>query len=147
MKELQEYIERLCKWSTDWLLGFNTKKCKVISFGIIHFEIEYSLTDSETNSHTLSLEDSECYLGISYKKNFNFDEHIDQGWSTHTRTCTCTYSSIFFSVPSCTLYLAKFMSTCTRTYLSNVTKYPVVMSTLQVLLITLLNFNQIGKKS
>ena len=27
MMELQEDIERLCKWSRDWLLGFNIKKC------------------------------------------------------------------------------------------------------------------------
>ena len=52
----------------------------------------------------------------------------------------------FFSVLSCTLYLAKFMSTCTRTYLSTVTKKTVLMSTLRVLLSTFLNFNQIGKK-
>ena len=36
---------------------------------------------------------------------------------------------VLFSVLSCTLYLAKFMSTCTRTYLSTVTKNPVLMST------------------
>ena len=78
MKELQEDIERLCKWNGDWILGFNIKKCKVISFGNIHFEIEYSLTDSENNSHTLSLEDSECDLGILIKKNLKFDEHIDK---------------------------------------------------------------------
>ena len=78
MMELQEDIERLCKWSRDWLLGFNIKKCKVISFGNMHFEIEYSLTDSENNSHTLSLEDSECDLGILFKKNLKFDEHIDK---------------------------------------------------------------------
>ena len=76
MMELQEDTERLCKWSTYWLLGFNIKKCKVISFGNIHFEIEYSLTDSENNSHTLSLEDYECDLGILFKKNLKFDEHI-----------------------------------------------------------------------
>ena len=53
----------------------------------------------------------------------------------------------FFSVLSCTLYLAKFMSTCTRTYLSTVTKNPVLMSTLRVPLSTFfLKFNQIGKK-
>ena len=51
----------------------------------------------------------------------------------------------FFSVLSCTLYLAKFISTCTCTYLSTVTKHTVLMSTLRVLLSTL-NFNQIGKK-
>ena len=52
----------------------------------------------------------------------------------------------FFSVLSCTLYLAKFMSTCTRTYLSTATKNPVLMSILRVPLSTFLNFNQIGKK-
>ena len=52
----------------------------------------------------------------------------------------------FFSVLSCTLYLAKFMSTCTRTYLNTVTKNPVLMSTLRVPLSTFLKFNQIGKK-
>ena len=73
----------------------------------------------------------------------NFKQHSvginvlrKQGWSTHTRTYTRTYSSTFFSVPSCTLYLAKFMSTCTRTYLSTVTKNPELMSTLQVPLST-----------
>ena len=38
------------------------------------------------------------------------------------------------------------MSTCTRTYLSTVTKNPVLMSTLRVPLSTFLNFNQIEKK-
>ena len=53
-----------------------------------------------------------------------------------------------FSVLSCTQYLAKFMSTCTRTYLSTVTKKTVLMSTLGVLLSTFFsNFNQIEKKS
>ena len=50
----------------------------MISFGNIHFEIEYSLTDSENNSHTLSLEDSACDLGILFKKYLKFDEHIDR---------------------------------------------------------------------
>ena len=40
----------------------------MISFGNMHFEIEYSLTDSENNSHTLSLEDSECDLGNCSRK-------------------------------------------------------------------------------
>ena len=36
---------------------------------------------------------------------------------------------VLFSVLSCTLYLAKFMSTCTHTYLSTGTKSHVLMST------------------
>ena len=39
---------------------------------------------------------------------------------------------VLFSVLSCTLYLAKFMSARTRTYLSTVTKKTVLMSTLRV---------------
>ena len=50
----------------------------MVSYGSIHFEIEYSLTDRENNSNVLSLEDSECDLGILVKKNLKFDEHVDK---------------------------------------------------------------------
>ena len=56
----------------------NTKKCKVVSYGNIHFEMEYSLTDSDNKSHTLSTDDSECDLGILFKNNLKFDEHINK---------------------------------------------------------------------
>ena len=38
----------------DWLLCFDTKKCKVFSYGNIHFEMEYSFTNDDNNSHKLS---------------------------------------------------------------------------------------------
>ena len=60
-----------------------------------------------------------------------------QAWSTRTGTCTRTYSSTVFSVLSCTQYLAKIMSTSTRTYSSTEAKSPVLMSTFRVLLSTL----------
>ena len=56
---------------------------------------------------------------------------------------------VLFSALSCTLYFAKFMSTCSRTYLSTVTKIPVLMSTLRVLLSTCTFFkfqSERGKK-
>ena len=31
LKELQEDVLRLCHWSKEWLLGFNFKKCKIVS--------------------------------------------------------------------------------------------------------------------
>ena len=37
LKELQDDIDILCKWSKDLLLGFNIKPCKVVSYGNIHF--------------------------------------------------------------------------------------------------------------
>ena len=61
-------IERLCKWSNDWLLGFNIKKCKVVSYGNVKFEYEYRMTDSQKNLHVLSTEDSGSDLCISFQK-------------------------------------------------------------------------------
>ena len=62
-----------------------------------------------------------------------------QAWSTRTGTCTRIYSSTVFSVLSCSQYLAKIMSTSTRTYSSTEAKSPVLISTLWVLLSTFLN--------
>ena len=38
LRELQKEIWRLYQWSKDWLLGFNFKKCKVVSYGKCQFE-------------------------------------------------------------------------------------------------------------
>ena len=75
-KKLHEDIDRFCQWSKDWLLGFNIKKCKVVTYGNIHFEWEYSMIDSDNT--TLASEDSECDLGILFKENLKFDEHNDK---------------------------------------------------------------------
>ena len=77
LKELQEDILRLCQWSKEWLLGFNFKKCKIVSYGNCQFEYEYYVTDNQNNQYKLSTEESERDLGILFKSNFKFDEHID----------------------------------------------------------------------
>ena len=69
---------------------------------------------------------------------FSRSPHLDQGWSTRTCTRTRTYSSTVFLVLSNTQYLAKFLSTSTRTYSSTDAKSPVLMSILRVQLSTLL---------
>ena len=48
-------------------------------------------------------------------------------------------TQVLFSVLSYTLYLAKFMSMCTRTYLSTEAKTSILISTLRVLLSTFLS--------
>ena len=48
----------------------------VVSFGNVQFEYEYGMTDTKNNSHVLSTEDSVNDLGILFKKNLKFDEHI-----------------------------------------------------------------------
>ena len=67
-KELQEDIERLCKWSQDWLLGFNIKTCKMVSFGNVQFEYEYGMSDTQNNLHALSTEGSKSILIILLRK-------------------------------------------------------------------------------
>ena len=71
-KEFQEDIETLCKWSKDWLFGFNIKMSSNVQF-----EYEYGMTDTQNNLHVLSTEDSKSDFGILFKKNLKFDEHIN----------------------------------------------------------------------
>ena len=70
-------IYRLCQWSKEWLLGFNFKKCKIVSYGNCQFEYEYYMIDDQNKYHKLSNEDSECDLGVLFKSNLKFYEHID----------------------------------------------------------------------
>ena len=76
-EELQEDILSLCKWSKDWLLSFNVKKCKVVSYGNVRSNFGYKMIDSQNKVQTLSTEESERDLGILFKQNLKFDEHID----------------------------------------------------------------------
>ena len=74
---MRRLILWLCQWSKDRLLGFYFKKCKVVSYGSCQFENEYYMIDSQNKSHKLSIEDSECELGLIFKTNLKFDEHIN----------------------------------------------------------------------
>ena len=47
LKELQEDIYRLCQWSKELLLGFNFKKCKIVSYGNCQSESEYYIIDEQ----------------------------------------------------------------------------------------------------
>ena len=77
LKELQEDIYKLCQWSKEWLLGFNFRKWKIVSHGNCQFKCEYYMIDDQNKYHKLSNEDSECDLGVLFKSNLKFDEHID----------------------------------------------------------------------
>ena len=54
LKELQEDIYRLCQWSKEWLLAFNFKKCKIVSYGNCQLEYEYYMIDEQNKYHKLS---------------------------------------------------------------------------------------------
>jgi len=75
--ELQDDIDKLCKWSKDWLLKFNIQKCKVVSYGNKRHDFSYTLLDNTGNRHNLTNEEGEKDLGIKFNSSLKFDEHIN----------------------------------------------------------------------
>ena len=91
----------------------------------------HARTHARTHTHTHT-EARECSCTAR-----RIDIHVHVSGMEYSYLYLYSYLlEYFFSVLSCTLYLAKFMSTCTRTYLSTFTKKPILMSTLRVLLST-----------
>ena len=75
--DLQNDIDNLCKWSQDWLLSFNIKKCKVVTFGDKKHDYDYTMNDENGIDHTIKSDKSEKDLGILFTSNLNFDAHIN----------------------------------------------------------------------
>ena len=72
--ELQKDIDALAKWSEDWLLKFNIKKCHVLTMGKFHnirYTHRYNLDQSELE-HVFEEKD----LGVTIDMELNFQEHI-----------------------------------------------------------------------
>ena len=55
--ELQEDIDRLCKWSETWLLKFNVAKCKSVNYGNVRHEKQYTLLDDKGHRQNLTFEE------------------------------------------------------------------------------------------
>ena len=77
-EELQKDLDSLCDWSKDWLLNFNIQKCKTVSYGKVKYNYEYQMTDKTGVNHKLKNENGEKDLGIEFRSNLNFDEHISR---------------------------------------------------------------------
>ncbi|WAR28875.1 hypothetical protein MAR_014579 [Mya arenaria] len=61
----------------DWLLKFNIKKCKIVSFGNENFYNDYNMIDENGNVHKLARDFSEKDLGVLFTNNLNFETHIN----------------------------------------------------------------------
>ena len=46
-------LKRLYEWSNDWIMLFNTDKCKVLHFGTNNVKSEYMLGDQVLESVTM----------------------------------------------------------------------------------------------
>ena len=62
LRDFKLILTSLAKWTNDWLLRFNVKKCKYMSIGSELATTSY--TDAGNVSHSLSTTDCEKDLGI-----------------------------------------------------------------------------------
>jgi hypothetical protein len=69
---LQNDINELNKWSNEWLIKFNEKKCKVMHFGKNNPNHEYKI-----NEYILEKTQSEKDLGITITNDLNWKSHIN----------------------------------------------------------------------
>ena len=68
---LQEDLLKLENWSKDWLLKFNTDKCKIMHFGIKNPKCEYKLND-QVLSETLLERD----LGVLISNDLKWEKQV-----------------------------------------------------------------------
>jgi Reverse transcriptase (RNA-dependent DNA polymerase)/Endonuclease-reverse transcriptase len=69
---LQNDLNQLLIWSSDWQLPFNVKKCCVLNVGSHSIAHEYFI-----NNLPLNITYNICDLGLTYDSKLCFDEHIN----------------------------------------------------------------------
>lgn len=76
--KLQDCIDKLVEWSDQWLLKFNSDKCKVMHLGKNNPYYDYYMLDSEGNQKRL-LESTEAEkdLGVVVDPLLSFDKHVN----------------------------------------------------------------------
>ena len=76
-ESLQQDLLKLSEWSIIWLLEFSIQKCKLVQYGNVKYDFEYKLKDKDGNLQVLPKDTKEKDLGIWFKDNLKFDEHIN----------------------------------------------------------------------
>ena len=76
-ESLQQDLLKLSKRSRIWLLEFSIQKCKLVQYGNVKYDFEYKLKDKDGNLQVLPNDTKEKDLGIWFKDNLKFDEHIN----------------------------------------------------------------------
>lgn len=74
--KMQEDIDELVKWSEEWLLGFNTEKCKIMHIGKKNPNFVYEM---KSNGQKLALETTilERDLGVMISSNLKWENQVD----------------------------------------------------------------------
>jgi hypothetical protein len=77
-KDLQNDLNKLASWETKWQMEFHPKKCQVLSITNKKKPIKYNYT---LHGHILESVPEAKYLGVTIKKDLNWNQHISD-------TCT-----------------------------------------------------------
>jgi len=88
---LQDDLDRLQKWSDDWLLRFHPEKCKVMKLGKSPSSAEYTMrqTTPDGGERTITLEETEMEkdLGVFVDKQLSFKSHISKAVTKANTRC------------------------------------------------------------
>ncbi|XP_072182325.1 uncharacterized protein [Diadema setosum] len=72
-KHLQEDLDALQEWESDWLMEFNPLKCQVLTITNKRKPVQWS---DNIHGQILAKADTAKYLGIHLKNNMNWTPHI-----------------------------------------------------------------------
>jgi hypothetical protein len=76
-QKLQNDLTNLEKWSQNWLLRFNTKKCKVMHLGYHNSKYQFTM-GSGNDEHKLENTECEKDLGVHVNPSLNFSKHCQK---------------------------------------------------------------------
>ncbi|KAK3104461.1 hypothetical protein FSP39_002497 [Pinctada imbricata] len=72
--KLQHDLDAAARWEQDWLMSFHPDKCSVLHVTNKRNPITHNYT---LHDHTLTVETSTKYLGITIQNNLKWNKHID----------------------------------------------------------------------
>ena len=72
--KLQRDLDAAARWEQDWLMSFHPDKCSVLHITSKRNPITHNYI---LHGHTLSVETSTKYLGITIQNNLKWNKHID----------------------------------------------------------------------
>ena len=72
---LQDSVDKLVQWMEDWLVKFNSEKCKVLHLGRKNKSHKYVMKEG-SDMQTLQTTEGEKDLGVIVDLDLNFEKHI-----------------------------------------------------------------------
>ena len=75
IESFQNDINKLCEWSVDWTLAFNTSKCKILQLGNDPTNHIFEMSEGEIKTDIAYVQ-KEKDLGITIDSQLKFKAHI-----------------------------------------------------------------------